>query len=306
MQTSKELLSQNEIKALLDVLSSPLQESPSTNLSFEWRMAKVANSVKSYLDGFSLTFDEVKVSKEVTQIADYYIYETSCPYLESLRFDNALALQIIATRFGSAHFTLTKRPLSTLEKSVLEDVCKEIVYIVEKELDALLASSDETLSSHEINFYRDGTVLKLGFDFSDKAVDKAELEEDRTVVEAIVGHIDTTVAEKGEHYKVIGFENSSAVLMFDKKLSFNVLKSSRNSQSFSYVLQDALESTIPLASYYVVIGRSILENEVYMSLSKGSTLKLTRLMDAELHKDGRIVSKAKLKISNSEMAIEVI
>jgi hypothetical protein len=306
MQTSKELLSQNEIKALLEVLSAPSKDESTSTLSFEWRMAKVANSIRSYLDGFTCTFDDAKVSKETTQREDLYTYETSYPYLKSLQFDNTLALQIIASRFGAEDPAIMERPLSTLEEHLLEDVCKEIVYIVEKELDEIILGLEEPLSYRELHFYSSDHVMKLGFCFESPTVLSKEVYLDNTVVEAIVGRIDTAVIERGEHYRVLDFENRSVVLMFDKTLSFKALKSSRNRQSFSYVLQDALESTIPLSSYYVVIGRSILEDEAYMSLSKGSTLKLLRLMDAEIHKDGRIVSKAKLKTTNGEMAIEVI
>ena len=305
MQASKELLSQNEIKALLDVLSSPSQDETSTNLGFEWRMAKVANSVKSYLDGYLLSFDEVKVSKEVTLVGDYYTFKTNYPYLESLHFDNAFALQVIAARFGAEGEQILTRALSTLEEHLLEDVCREIVYIVEKELDERIVNSDEHLSYRELNFYKRDLVMKLGFDFRDKAVSREEIDQDKTVVEAIVGRLDIGAVKKGAHYKVEGFTNRSVVLMFDKTLCFNALKSSRDSRSFSYVLQDACESALPLEGYYLIIGSSTLEDELYMSLSKGSMLRVSRLADAEIHKDGKIVAKVKLQITGSEMVVEV-
>jgi len=306
MQTSKELLSQNEIKALLDVLSSPSQENSSAKLSFEWRMAKVANSVKSYLDRLSLVFDEVKVSKATTKREDVYTYKTNYRYLESLHFDNTLALAIIAARFGAVHQVSVDRELSTLEESVLEDVCREIVYIVEKELDTFLIASADLLSMHEVSFYSDDVVLKLGFDFKDQAAHNEIIAPDKTVVEAIVGRSDVAVIEPGAHYAVAGFEKSSVVLMFDKSLCFSALKSSRDSHSLSYILHDALDASFSSSSYYIVVGSAELSDEAYLSLSKGSMLKLSRLAQPEIHKDGRMLSKAKLHIINNKMVVEPI
>ena len=305
MQTSKELLSQNEIKALLDVLSTPSQDNSSKSLGFEWGMAKVLNSIKSYFDALTLSFAEVIVSKDITLASDCYTYKTNYPFLESLRIDNVLALQIIAARFGANNTNIMHRSLSSLEESVLDDVFKDIIYIVEKELDTFLATSDEMPSPREISFYNNDVVQKLVFDFKNETVIKA-IDLEQTVVEAVIGRLDVNVIEKGMHYKVEGLSNRGAILMFDKTLSFNALKSSRNSSSLSYVLLDAVVSTPFFTSYYVVVGNGVLDDEVYVSMTKGSVLKLSRFTEAEIHKDGRMVSKAKLKIKNNEMLIEII
>ena len=305
MQTSKELLSQNEIKALLDVLSTSSKENDPSTLSFEWRMAKVTNSVKSYLDGFALPVDEVIVSKEKTLVADAYVYQTDYPYLESLRLENSLALAIIASRFGAEREQSFARELSSLEKYLLEDVCKEIVYIVEKELDVWFIDADEVLSYRELSFYKNSVLGRLGFEFRNEIV-QDEVYANKTVVEAIVGSLNVETIKTGVRYKVKGFMHKSIILMFDKTLCYKALKSSRDSASLSYVLQDALTVTTPFPSFYLVVGSSVLEDDAYLSLSKGSVLKLSRFVEAEIHKDGKLIAKAKLQLTNSEMIVEII
>ena len=306
MQTSKELLSQNEIKALLDVLSTPSQDNNTETLGFEWRMAKVLNSLKSYFDSFTLSLDALRVSKKITLTTDFYTYKTGYPFLESLRIDNALALQIIAARFGASNTSVMNRALSSLEEHILDDVFKEIVYIVEKELDTLLATLDETPSSREISFYKNDVALKLVLDFKNITVENEAVDLDKTVVEAVVGTLDVTTIEIETLYKVDAFSNKSVVLMFDKTLCFNTVKGSRNSESLSYVLQDAVLNTPFISSYYVVVGSSVLDDEAYMSLARGSMLKLSRFAEVEIHKDARMVSKARLLISDGEMQVEII
>lgn len=319
MQT-KDLLSQSEIDSLLDIFAST-GEDKSTDILFEVRMAKAAKGIENYLENLGLQFDTVRVSKNMSAEQNSHNYNPEYMYLENLSIDNSLALSILAARFGSQdkNFSLD-RELTSLEKQLLEDVCKEMAYIVEKELDSYLvkADSSEKMADQRILVSQENIQSVISFSFTKEPVvtntsmvieDETATETDDvagTKVEAVLGTIATDTLEKGIFYEMQAFSNNRAILLLDKTLPFMAKRLEAGDERLSFVLQEAVNDKRVLDGYYLCVAGTTIDDEALLSLEHGTVLELNTYHDVQIHKDARMVAKAKVLVTDGEITVKVL
>ncbi len=319
MQT-KDLLSQSEIDSLLDIFAST-GEDKSTDILFEVRMAKAAKGIENYLENLGLQFDTVRVSKDMSAEQNSHNYNPEYMYLENLSIDNSLALSILAARFGSQdkNFSLD-RELTSLEKQLLEDVCKEMAYIVEKELDSYLvkADSSEKMADQRILVSQKNIQSVISFSFTKEPVvtntsmvieDETATETDDvagTKVEAVLGTIATDTLEKGIFYEMQAFSNNRAILLLDKTLPFMAKRLEAGDERLSFVLQEAVNDKRVLDGYYLCVAGTTIDDEALLSLEHGTVLELNTYHDVQIHKDARMVAKAKVLVTDGEITVKVL
>ncbi len=134
--TVRELLSNDELEALLGLFS---EEGHERTPLFDVALSRVARGIEHYLERTATACDRAEVLKNVTAPDTHYCYLPEYRYLESLTIENSLALTILGLRFGAGREEASPdRPLTPLEKALLDDFCREVVYLVEKELEAQL------------------------------------------------------------------------------------------------------------------------------------------------------------------------
>lgn len=319
MQT-KDLLSQSEIDSLLDIFAST-GEDKSTDILFEVRMAKAAKGIENYLENLGLQFDTVRVSKDMSAERNSHNYNPEYMYLKNLSIDNSLALSILAARFGSQdkNFSLD-RELTSLEKQLLEDVCKEMAYIVEKELDSYLvkADSSEKMADQRILVSQENIQSVISFSFTKEPVvtntsmvieDETAIETDDvagTKVEAVLGTIATDMLEKGIFYEMQAFSNNRAILLLDKTLPFMAKRLEAGDERLSFVLQEAVNDKRVLDGYYLCVAGTTIDDEALLSLEHGTVLELDTYNDVQIHKDARMVAKAKVLVTDGEITVKVL
>ena len=319
MQT-KDLLSQSEIDSLLDIFAST-GEDKSTDILFEVRMAKAAKGIENYLENLGLQFDTVRVSKNMSAEQNSHNYNPEYMYLENLSIDNSLALSILAARFGSQdkNFSLD-RELTSLEKQLLEDVCKEMAYIVEKELDSYLvkADSSEKMADQRILVSQENIQSVISFSFTKEPVvtdTSVEIEDETatetddvagTKVEAVLGTIATDTLEKGIFYEMQAFSNNRAILLLDKTLPFMAKRLEAGDERLSFVLQEAVNDKRVLDGYYLCVAGTTIDDEALLSLEHGTVLELNTYHDVQIHKDARMVAKAKVLVTDGEITVKVL
>ena len=319
MQT-KDLLSQSEIDSLLDIFASP-GEDKNRDILFEVRMAKAAKGIENYLENLGLQFDTVRVSKDMSAEQNSHNYNPEYIYLENLAIDNCLALSILAARFGSQdkNFSLD-RELTSLEKQLLEDVCKEMAYIVEKELDSYLvkADSSEKMADQRILVSQENIQSVISFSFTKEPVvtNTSVVIEDETVietddvagtrVEAVLGTIATDTLEKGIFYEMQAFINNRAILLLDKTLPFMAKRLEEGDERLSFVLQEAVNDKRVLDDYYLCVAGTMIDDEALLSLEHGTVLELNTYNDVQIHKDARMVAKAKVLVTDGEITVKVL
>ena len=319
MQT-KELLSQNEIDSLLDIFSSP-DEEKSRDILFEMGIAKVAKGIENYLERLGLPFDDVRALKSTSEHTNSYNYNPDYPYLENLSIDNTFALSILAARFGANNreFSLD-RELTSLEKQLLEDLCREIAYIVEKELDSYLAKDDgvEKIADYSLLVSQENVQSAMQLSFTtepvvptapvmlieEEAVERSDV--DGTKAEVVVGTIATKTLEKGAMYKLHAFAKNRAVLLLDETLPFMAERLQESDGKLLFALQEALTDKTVLAGYCLSVASTTMDDEALLALEYGTVLALRSYDDVQIHKDGKMVAKAKAFFSNGEIAVKVL
>jgi len=320
MSTTKDLLSQNEIDALLDIFSSPTEER-SNDIVFELRMAKVAKGIENYLENFGLVLDGVKVSKNIAVDKNSYSYNSDYPYLDTLSIDNRLVLTVLVARFGSKNSDISlERALTSLEKELFHDISKEIIYIFEKELDSYLVkeSGNESLVGQSVLVTLKNVQFVINFSFANETAKEsvpASLKEHKpqesddvagTKIEALLGTIATKVLKPGVIYKVHAFSKKRAVLLIDRTLPFMANRLQESDKKLLLLLQEAVTDKRILSGYYLCIAGSRIDDETLLGLERGTFLELHMYDDVEIHKDGKIVVKAKVLVTNGEIAVKVI
>jgi len=319
MQT-KDLLSQNEIDSLLDIFTSS-DEDKNTDILFEVRMAKAAKGIANYLENLGLQFETVRVSKDVSTAQNNYHYTPDYRYLENLSIDNILALSILSARFGAQDrgFSL-ERELTSLEKQLLEDVSKEIAYIVEKELDSYLLKDDAVrkIADHSVFIVQETLQGAITFSFTKEPVvpiapvvleDETAIETDDDVgtrVEAVLGLIATKTLKVGIFYNLQAFAENRAILLLDKRLPFMAKRLREGEKQLSFALQEAVSDKTVLEGYYLCVASSTIDDEVLLTLEHGTVLKLSTYDDVQIHKDGRMVTKAKVYVLDGNIAVKAV
>ena len=275
-------------------------------------MTKVLKGVTNYLENLGIVFDDITVSKSPVASTNVYNYSPDYLYLDQLSIDNTLALTILATQFGATNkkFSL-ERTLTSLEEQLLSDMSKEIVYILEKEVDSYFQGSSgaETVEDYSLVILQGENRQMISFAFMrESKIDTARESgaTSGTKVEAILGTIATKIVKPNQIYKVHSFNKERALLLIDSSLPFMANRLEESDTSMLFLLQEAVTDTRMLNGYYVCGAGTAIDDEVLLGLERGTFLELSVYDEAEIHKDGKLVAKAKVLRKGDEIAVKVI
>jgi hypothetical protein len=311
--TVKELLTQEEITALLE-LSAPQSAERSSAALFNAGLSKVAKGVGYYLQRLGLQFDAVTVQRDSSAPANSYRYEPDYPYLGSLSIENTLALGIIAARFGAKAEELSlTRALTSLEQNLMEDLCKEISYMVEKELDDYLVKDDAMgnrgdyglrVAQGELEY-----TVQLSFTHPQPEADIPEpaviAVSEGTKVEALLGSVAAERLQEGMVYAVHLFGKNSAVLLLDGSLPYRAKHLHTDAQRHTFVLQEAIADKALLEGYCLCIAASILDDAAFLALDHGTVVALNAHDEVEIHKNGKLTAKGKLFLFEGDIRVRI-
>ncbi len=316
--TAKALLSRTELEALLEQFE-PTEATRGSETLFEAGMAKVAKTIEHSLQRRGVFCDEVHVGKGRPSSGAGFRYEPAYRYLESLHIENALALQILATAFGAGKSDLPlDRPLTSLERELLGELCGEIVYSVEKELEKYLlkAGALKRISDYSVSVTLQNRKGVIAFAFKREPIlpatpeaaaaslDSSDVE--GTKVEAAVGAIAATVLRKGAEYAVHTFGKSSAVLLLDGTLPFMAKRLHSGDNRLAFAIEDAISEKSAFDGYYLCVAGSTIDDETLLGLEHGSVLSLEPYEVAVVYKDGKMAAKAKLLLQDGEIAVKIV
>lgn len=319
MQTT-ELLSQHEIDALLDVFNASDQER-GTDILFEVGMSKVGNGLELYFESLGLPFESLKVRKSTVREKSSYTYIPQYSYLEKIAIDNALALRILAIEFGAkTDNSALDRELTLLEKELLDDMCGEIAYLVEKELGNYLEKEahSEPAADHSVLVVCGDEERAIRFSFAQRSVEpeKAALseredpaessEKAKTKIAAVVGTIAADRLEVGRTYMLQPFSRNRTVLLLDEDLPFMATRHSQNGTTLAYTLQEAVTDKNMLCGHYVTIADTTIDDASLLELDRGSQLELTLYDEVQIHKDAKMVATAQLARSEGKPVVKVV
>lgn len=320
MANTKELLSQNEIEALLDLFNTS-ENKEKTDILFEVGMSKVAKAICSYLDGLGLTTDKVRAVQSKTDVQDCFSYMPDYPYLERLSIDNFLALAIIRARFGGAANSETPdRPLTSLENRLMQALCREIEYIVEKELDHYLckAATDKKIADSSVVITYENRQSALQFSFTVQSAPVAQIQTvvpkkeavpvntDGTKVDASIGRLITDALEAGREYKVAAFRNNEVHLLLDTSMVLMAESVEKSREKFLVKVKKSVTEKAVTGGYELIVAGTVMDDETFLSLEYGSLLTLTLFDDVKVYKDGKIVAKAKVFSRGGEITVKVM
>ncbi len=319
MQT-KELLSQHEIDALLDVFNAS-DEERGTDILFEVGMSKVANGLELFFESLALPFESLKVRKSTVREESSYTYFPQYPYLDKIAIDNVLALRILAMEYGAkADNSALDRELTLLEKELLEDQCGEIAYLVEKELGNYLEKDahSEPTADHSVLVVCGDEERAIRFSFaqgpaepekvvlSERQASVESNEEAKTKVVAVIGTVAADRLEVGSTYALQPFSRNRTVLLLDEKLPFMATRHSQKGATLAYILQEAVPDKNMLCGHYVTIADTTIDDASLLELDRGSQLELELYGNVQIHKDAKMVAKAQLTRSEGQPVVKVV
>lgn len=307
--TAKALLSDTEVEELL-ALFTPAEEKRGAADPFERGIKRAAGRIKSYLKSRGLPFGQVELRKGAEAVEADYCWQADGLYLEGLVLDNALALGVLAADLGALEPSLTlRRPLTSLEKILMERVARTVMELVEKELAHALRRDDVLARVDDYTLYlsQGGERHRMQLLFSAAAAEPAMPKTtEGTPVEALVGKIAAATLEKGRLYKVEGFGRGGTVLLLEQSLPFRAKRSEKPGETVRFVLQEAISDRALLSGYTLSVAGALLDDDALLSLEHGSVLSLTPYRDVLVHKDGRITAKAKLLLHKGEIAAKIV
>ncbi len=320
MTSTKELLSQNEIDALLDLFNTS-DKKENTDILFEMGMAKVAKAIGSYLDGLGFTIDKARAIQSGGEVHDRFEYKPDYPYLERLSIDNTLALSILGVRFGSkVNSVAADRPLTSLEKRLMKALCREIEYIVEKELDHYLRkdTNGRKIADHSVVITHANRQSTLQFSFTVQSAPVVQTEAvvqkqeaipaaiNGTKIEASIGQLLTETLEVDKHYKIAALRNNKVHLLLDTSMALMAEVVETSSQKFLVKVNKSVAGTRISAAYDLVVAGTVMDDQTFLSLEYGTLLSLTLYDEIQVHKKGKIVAKAKVFSVKGELIVKVL
>ena len=318
MTRSKELLSQNEIDALLDIFNDT-ESGKTADIRFEVPMARSAKAIANMLEGLGVPFDDVRVLKTGNTIHNGYDCSPEYPYLERVLIENRLALGMLAAQYGAQEINFEfERELTSLEKTVFEKLCQDLVYRVEKELDDYLhrVPDDQLIADHWIVVAQGSMECAIQFSFrSASAIEstmprpqekKVVLPSDLkgTKLEAVLGTFKTEKLEKEAVYRVDLFGKTTLLLLLEGKPFFVGKRLATLENKIPIALKEAAHE--PLRDFSVVIGEAMLDDEALLALGYETVMEMEPYRLVLIHKDGKIVAKAKLALFEDKITVTVL
>jgi len=307
------LLSSTEIDALLSIFNTN-ETREVGDIRFEASMQKVATQCEHYLNLLGMENVTAVVEPLQNESESLYIYRPKGHLLSNIAISRPLLLAIVGLKCGAGEVDLSlDRSLTTLESELIIDVCEEITYIVEKELEGYLQQNLSEISEHPqriiLQFASESFPVELSFQKALSQVqepkESAVIPEDETIVEAILGTLDAVTMDSGNIYKVIPFEQRRSLLLLDRSATFYAKQSVQKSKT-SYTLEASAPVTLLQGRYYICVAKVMIQDALLLKLDYGTTLTLSLNKQVEVHKDGKIVAKANITMLDGVMFIKVI
>ena len=307
------LLSSTEIDALLSIFNTD-ETRDVGDIRFEASMQKVATQLEHYVN--LLGIENVTAVVEPLENASeaLYIHKPKGHLLSSVAIASPLLLAIVGLKCGTGEVDFRlERTLTTLESELIMDVCEEITYIVEKELENYLQHNLSEISEYPQRVVLQVASQSLPIELSfQKALSQVQepkeavvIPKDETIVEAILGTLDAVTMDSGNIYKVIPFVQKRSLLLLDKSATFYAKQSVQKSKT-SYRLEASAPVVLLKERYYICVAKVMIQDALLLKLDYGTTLTLSLNKQVEVHKDGKIVTKANITMLDGVMFIKGI
>lgn len=306
----EELLSQEEINALLDIADDPAENAPGLlkKSPVDALFEGIAKDVRDYLYAAGFPVDHIDILP-TTPIVGF-----SCKHFEDkahrLEFsvENTLSHAFIGVLFGGSADG-DARALSSLEEKLLAPLWSTLQEIILRHCRSCSASlqgrSDDNLQRLlKLSFNGSSGVIKLSVfaaSLPQKQPEKAPVITDQTQsvtktvkVEAVIGTIRTERLVKGRAYRLDDYTFNEALLLVAERSVFRTAVLDNRQSRLTLLLDKPFSAPAKPHEYRISIAEKRVEVETLSALKKGHSLVLDLYPTAMIYQAGKIVAQAKV------------
>jgi len=307
---TEELLSKDEINALLDIADDSAEKTPKTlqkkpeDVLFEG----IAKDVRDYLHAVGLEIDRIDVLHR-SPLVGY-----SCKHVENkvshleICVENTLFNALIGVLFGGSAVG-DARALGSLEEKLLAPLWSVLQKIMLRHCrlcsESLRTRNEEKSERFlKLSFNGSSGVIKLAltiFPLPQEQPEKAPVIKEqpkyeiRTLkAEAVIGTIRTERLVKGRAYRLEEYTFNEALLQVENRPFFKTAVLDNRQSRLTLLLDKKLSAPEMSEEYCVSIAGRMVEAKTLLALKQGHSLVLDLYPTAEIHKAGKSVAQAKV------------
>ncbi|MBU1643136.1 hypothetical protein KKE54_07215 [bacterium] len=311
MQT-KELLSQDEIRALLDISPSAI---PAASSAPDDAFSNAPEELLRYLQRSGLKAGSCSVVQKGRIGTHRCKSFKSQGYVAQLCIENRLTNAFIESILGgnSSRFEDDRVP-GSLDEALLALLFSETQKLLQPYLQKVHISDGRQAYFLEFFLGNTKSVMKLVLE----NLDRKELrrpeegrQHNRSVlhkikVEAVLGVVHADILKRGQSYKLDDYAFARIILLMDNALAFRGKIVQTTNDEMQLLLEGPIAQTTYRNEYLVCAAESFLDDEMLLSLEYGDHLNLKLYSDLQIHKEGRFVAKAELFIKNGDIAVGIV
>lgn len=311
MQT-KELLSQDEIRALLEISPAGRRENPKSAQSSapDAVLADAAEELLRYLQRSGLqagSYGIVQKGAVGTHRCKRFRTQGSVAHL---CIENRLANAFIETALGGdcSRFEDDRAP-GSLDEALLALLFRETQKLLQPYLQKIqsFASGRQT---YFLEFFLGNTksVMKLVLEGVASAGAEKQVKTDlqKIKVEAVLGVVHADTLKRGKSYKLEGYTFERIVLLMENALAFRGKIVQTTNDEMRLLLEEPIAQSSYSKGYLVCAAGSFLDNDMLLDLEYGHCLNLKLYGTMQVHKEGRFVANAELFIKNGDIAVGIV
>jgi len=307
---TEELLSQDEINALLDIADKPAEKAPglSKKSPVDALFEAVVKDVRDYLHAAGFAIEHVDILHR-SPLAGY-----SCKHFEDKRcrfevsVENTLLHAFIGVLFGGSAEG-DARALSPLEEKLLAPLLSALQEIMLRHCRSCSASlqglrADKVERFLKLSFNGGSGAVKFSVSAASlpqKRPEKAPVITDQTEgvpktvkVEAVIGTIRTERLVKGRAYRVEDYTFNEAMLLVADRPVFRTAVLDNRQSRLTLLLDKPFSTPAMPKEYCISIAGKRIEAETLSALKMGHSLALALYPTAMIYRAGRIVAQAKV------------
>lgn len=307
---TEELLSQDEINALLDIVDKPAEKAPDPlkgtpeDMLFEG----VARGVRDYFHTAGLAIEHIDILHQSPLIG------YSCKHFEDKRYrleicvENTLSHALIGVVFGGSDVG-DARALTSLEEkllaplwSALQEILLRHCGLYSESLPGRRAEKAERFLKFSFNGCNG--VVKcsvLAASLPQKQPQKAEQPAEQTKnvakwvkVEAVIGTIRTEKLVKGREYRLEDYTFNEALLLVESHQVFRTAVLDNSQSLLTLLLDKPFSAPARPEGYSISIAGKTVEAKTLLAIKQGHSLQLDLYPRAKVYQSGKIVSQAKV------------
>ena len=311
MQT-KELLSQDEIRALLEIppAGKPENQKPEQSSMPDAVLANAAEELLRYLQRSGLKAGSFGVTQKGGIGTHRRKSFGNRGFVAHLCIENRLANAFIETVLGGScsRFEDDRAP-GVPDETLLALFFRETQKLLQPHLQKIHGSGSGR-QVYLLEFYLGNTksVMKLVLEGVAPAEAKKQVKTDwqKVKVEAVLGVVHADILKRGQSYKLEGYTFERIVLLMDNALAFRGKIVKTTNDEMRLLLEEPIAQSSNPKGYLLCAAGSFLDDDVLLALEYGHCLNLKLYGNLQIHKEGRFVAKAELFIKNGDIAVGIM